>query len=264
MWQFGELGYGYGPDGRDCLRPSDNTGDLGDCPGNSPGRTGRKPIRWDYRADPLRWKLYKTWSALINLRREHPVFHDAAAFRSGNLSGDVKTLVLNHPFDMDAVVVGNFAVSARTATPGFLTTGTWYDYFTGDSLEVTDTSMTIELQAGEFHVFTTERLPAPEAGLITVDIDDESAWTDGFALGHAYPNPARSRVTIEFELSRPVDAGITVYDVLGRRVVTVGAQERAAGTHVVTVDVDKLAAGVYFYRLVAGNESATRTFVVER
>src|SRR5690606_28943141 len=87
VWQFGELGYGYGPDGRDCLRPGDGT--AGDCPPNSPQRVGRKTLRWEYADDPLRAKLYRTWSTLIHLRREYPVFHDAAATRTGSLSGEV-------------------------------------------------------------------------------------------------------------------------------------------------------------------------------
>ena len=261
MWQFGELGYGYGPDGRDCLRPGDGT--AGDCPSNSPQRVGRKPIRWEDQDDPLRAKLYRTWSTLIHLRRENPVFHDAIATRSGSLSGEVKTLVLDHPFEMDAVVVGNFAVSSRTASPGFLSTGMWYDYFTGDSLEVTDPSMTIELQAGEFHVYTTERLPAPEQGLITVDTEPQGEQVERrLALGQAYPNPASSTVVVEFELAESGAVDLRLFDVLGREVAVLVQAERPIGAHTEEVDVSHLAAGVYFFRLVSGSAIRTNTVII--
>lgn len=42
MWQFGELGYGYGDNEEQCLREAE-------CPPSAPGRTAPKPIRWDAR-----------------------------------------------------------------------------------------------------------------------------------------------------------------------------------------------------------------------
>ena len=261
MWQFGELGYGYGPDGRDCLRPGDGT--MGDCPANSPQRVGRKAIRWEYREDPLRWKLYRTWSEMIHLRREHAVFHDGLATRSGSLSGEVKTLVLDHPVEMDAVVVGNFSVTAQTAAPGFLQTGKWYDFFNGDSLQVDDPSMTIDLLAGEFRIFTTERLPAPEAGLITVDVDDPAAESGILMLHPAWPNPARATVTFDFVLAETGSADLRVFDVLGREVAQVVTGTRTAGEHRVTADISRLAAGVYLCRLMSGGRSVSRTLVID-
>lgn len=261
LWQFGELGYGYGPDGRDCLRPGDGT--AGDCPPNSPQRVGRKNMRWEYADDPLRAKLYRTWSTLIALRREHPVFHDALATRAGSLVGEVKTLVLDHPFDMDAVVVGNFAVAPKSATPTFPVVGTWYEYFTGDSLIVTDPSTTIDLMAGEFHVYTTERLPAPEPGLITVD--SESIRSDApltLTLEQAYPNPASSTAVIEFALAAAGTADLRLFDILGREVAVVVRGALSVGMHREVVDVSRLAAGVYFFRLESSGETRTNKIII--
>ncbi len=263
MWQFGELGYGYGPDGRDCLRPGG--GSAGDCPANAPGRVDRKPIRWNYFDDPLRLKLYKTWSALINLRREHAVFHDASATRSGTLDGEVKTLVLDHPFEMDAVVVGNFAVAERTATPGFPATGTWYNYFTGDSLEVSDTGMTLDLAAGEFHVYTTDGLPTPEAGIITVGTENLADAEDSDladVLMPAYPNPATDEATFAFRVAAPRDVRIALYDLLGREVAVVLDGDFGVGEHTVRFDAAGLASGVYFYALATGETLQQRKLVI--
>ena len=69
IWQFGELGYDYSIDYN--------------------GRVGNKPIKWDYYKDPERLNLYKTFQALIELKKYN-------AFRSNNslfdLTGAVKRI----------------------------------------------------------------------------------------------------------------------------------------------------------------------------
>ena len=174
MWQFGELGYGYGDSGEQCLRQND-------CPPEAPGRTQEKPIRWDYRdpnQSPDRVRLYKTWSALINLRMENPVFHDVEQTQivdpllsTNTLSN--RRIILEHPSDMSAVIVGNFGAESSEVTPNFPNDtdgdGVWYDFFTGRQFEVDadnrDASVTFE--PGEYHIFTSE---VPEGGFPEPDI----------------------------------------------------------------------------------------------
>ena len=174
LWQFGELGYGYGDSGEQCLRQND-------CPAEAPGRTAEKPIRWDYRdpnQSPDRVRLYKTWSALINLRMENPVFHDVEQTQIVDplLSvGDFtnRRIILEHPNDMSAVIVGNFGVESSEVTPNFPDDtdgdGVWYDFFTGHQFEVDadnrDASVTFE--PGEYHIFTSE---VPAGGFSEPDI----------------------------------------------------------------------------------------------
>jgi len=47
-------------------------------------------------------------------------------------------------------------------TPGFSHTGTWYDYFTGNSIDVTDLNASIYLNAGEYHLYTDQPLAVPD------------------------------------------------------------------------------------------------------
>ena len=85
VWQFGELGYDYSIDYN--------------------GRTGEKPIRWDYPDDFRRKYLYDFYGALIKLRTEHP------AFETTNFTlyvgAALKKIVLIHP-EMDVVILGKF------------------------------------------------------------------------------------------------------------------------------------------------------------
>lgn len=88
IWQFGELGYDIGI--------------------NFNGRTGEKPVKWDYLNDDRRTNLYKVYSALINLRNNYETFH--ASNFGLDVSGYMKKINLYHT-SMDAFIVGNFGVT---------------------------------------------------------------------------------------------------------------------------------------------------------
>lgn len=70
-----------------------------------------------------------------------------------------------------------------------------------------------------------------------------------------YPNPFNPSTTISFELDRPVEVILTVFDALGRTVSTLISERKSAGLHQVPFDASNLSSGVYFYRLQAGNFS---------
>ena len=74
MWQFGELGYGYGNAGEQCLNEASY------CPSIAPGRTAVKPIRWDYREESERYPLYETWANIIALRKASAAFTSPESF----------------------------------------------------------------------------------------------------------------------------------------------------------------------------------------
>ena len=59
IWQFGELGYDISIDEN--------------------GRTGKKPVKWDYQGITSRNQLNKTYSSLINLRMEHEELFNSTA-----------------------------------------------------------------------------------------------------------------------------------------------------------------------------------------
>lgn len=254
MWQFGELGYGYGERGEQCLRP-------GACPSFAPSRTGSKPIRWDYRVDPLRVKLYDTWSHLLALRRHHPVFRSTDTRVAIQGAGPVKRVRLSHP-TMEVEIIGNFGVRPEpnrtnlTTPPQF-----WYDYFSGDSLDVTGTQAAA-LEPGEFHVYTNKRLAPPPSGLITVSAEPPEPAGPALALEQNYPNPFTRATDIRFTLPDPGPVRLEVFDVLGRRVaVLVDADHLPPQAHTVTFEPRHLPSGLYIYRLQAGSRVVARAMM---
>ena len=131
VWQFGELGY--------------------DISINYNGRTGDKPILWNYNTDPNRRALYSVYSKMINMKIKNPVF--ATATYTYNLTGSVKFIQLLDA-TADVEVIGNFDVVPEPAVLSFPSTGTWYDNITGTSINITALPYNVTLAPGEYHVYS--------------------------------------------------------------------------------------------------------------
>ncbi len=163
IWQFGELGYDF------SINRCPNGTISNDC------RTDPKPIRWDYLQNPDRENLRRVTESLIHLKINYPTFStDDFVFNDANFY--LKTVHLNHP-DMDAVTLVNFRVINSDINPKFQYTGTWYEYFTGDSLIVTDTQKKITFGPGEYRIYTSERITPPD-GFFTRTKDVAFLTTD--------------------------------------------------------------------------------------
>ena len=108
----------------------------------------------------------------------------------------------------------------------------------------------------------------------TTDADGQFALSLGssglptrFALGQNYPNPFNPSTVIPYQLSTTAHVRLDVFNVLGQRVATLVDGEQAAGAHtVVWMATDEagqaVSAGVYIYRLVAGDATATGRMVL--
>ncbi|MBN1447086.1 MAG: T9SS type A sorting domain-containing protein, partial [Bacteroidetes bacterium] len=74
-----------------------------------------------------------------------------------------------------------------------------------------------------------------------------------------HPNPVRSSTVIRFSLSQACPLTLQVTDLLGRTVLRlIDGDIRTAGEHAMTVDAEGFPEGVYFIRLVAGDNTRIR------
>jgi len=85
---------------------------------------------------------------------------------------------------------------------------------------------------------------------------------DGFALSQNYPNPFNPTTMIRFELGRPSDVRLTVYNLLGQRVATLVNNHMSAGAHIVQFDASHLSSGIYFYAIKAGEFKEVRRMLL--
>jgi glycosidase len=214
MWKFGELGYDYS-----INYPSGTEND----------RLTPKPIRWDYFDDESRNKLYQTYAALIKLRKSEIVFHDPGATVDLSVAPAMKRIRSAH-YNLKSVIIGNFGVTIDSINPLFYSTGTWYDFFSGDSIYVSDTAEEIALKPGAFHIYTDRKLEKPPDGIITA-LDTEARVVSKFSLAQNYPNPFNPSTTIEFELAKPSLVQIKIYDILGQEVKELVNNRLSAGRY---------------------------------
>lgn len=134
IWQFGELGYDISIDFN--------------------GRTGEKPIKWDYYTDPNRKALYDAYAKLIRLKKNNSIFNSTNSTYS--LAGGIKYIKLTEAANT-VVVVGNFDVVSQAASIDFGSSGTWVDAV-GSSINLTSNSYNRTLAPGEYHIFSKTAL----------------------------------------------------------------------------------------------------------
>ncbi len=173
IWQFGELGYDY------SINSTAGSATL-----SSDNRTSRKEIRWDYYDVPERKAVYNTYYKLNKLREQYGDAFDNRSYWSMQIGyGDWsagRRICLNSG-DLKMVIVGNFNPDGNATTqPNFPATGTWYDLMTGETMNVTNTNITISLAPGKFKVLTDRKINLP-SGIEDTKIDKlDVVQTDGY------------------------------------------------------------------------------------
>lgn len=234
IWQFGELAYDvsiFYPCGTDACK------------------TDPKPVKWEYYNDSRRLNLYKTWAELIKLKKNYD------AFSSTDFTIDaataLKTVKINHA-QMNVVITGNFGVTEASYNPGFQNTGKWYDFFSGDSMTVSDVNMSVSLLPGEFKIYTTMKLPTPEPGIATSIFEkDENELPVDFNLDQNFPNPFNPSTKISFSIPQSGMVNLAVYNSVGELVKVLVNEQMSQGKYNVDFDGAGLSSGIYFYRLVS-------------
>ena len=94
-------------------------------------------------------------------------------------------------------------------------------------------------------------------------IDDEGReiLPKTYILKQNYPNPFNFSTIIEFVLPRKEHVTLSLYDILGRKVVDMYDQVLTAGTHRHRLSMD-VPSGIYLYTLKTGTTRITRKMMV--
>jgi len=135
IWQFGELGYEISIDQN--------------------GRTGEKPIKWEYFNDPIRTKLFKNYAKVIRLKKANPIFRNAT-LQASSLNSAVKYYLLESA-GQKVLIIGNFDVVQQHLNISAAMAGTWHDNLNNQSKTLT-TQSGIQLAPGEYFVLSNNKL----------------------------------------------------------------------------------------------------------
>lgn len=224
IWQFTELGY--------------------DISINQNGRTGEKPLRWNYLQNPNRLKLYQTFAELIHLRTRYDAFESSDY--NIDLASAVKRIWINHS-SMDVLVLGNCDVKERLWGAGFQKTGRWYEFFSGDSVEVNNQNMDLSLKPGEYRIYTTKRIDR----LYKQELSSTGPNFSAQAEMQIYPNPAADFLYVDGEFE---NLQVRLYDLQGKLIMLENDMH--------LIKVSGLPNGTYMAELITDNNLITRKRVV--
>jgi len=83
-----------------------------------------------------------------------------------------------------------------------------------------------------------------------------------FTLHQNYPNPFNPSTKIKFELPAAGNVTIRIFDVLGREVSMLVNEFMKQGVYETDFNSADLPSGVYFYKLIAGNFTATKKLII--
>ena len=79
-----------------------------------------------------------------------------------------------------------------------------------------------------------------------------------YELSQNYPNPFNPTTTIEFYVSQAATISLKIYNTLGQEVATIlDREDLDAGLKTFTFDASQLSSGVYYYKLVMEQHTAT-------
>jgi glycosidase len=238
IWQFGELGYDINIDFN--------------------GRTGEKPIKWEYYLNDNRRNLYQVYSALTKLRKD-----ESDCFQTSDFVMDVSAAMKQIQFKsntMNAVVIGNFDVIKSDILANFPNDGIWYDYFTGDEITVKDKVKTINLLPGQFHILTTKKLEIPKLVKPAYKLSKPM----GLNLFEVFPNPSADNLNIfvNYKDKTAELVQITFYDISGKKI----------GNNSFTIKGDTLftqkdfnypfGSGMYFCEIEQGSYKETKKIII--
>ncbi len=239
IWQFGERGYDYS-----IMWP---------C-GEENCRLDPKPPRWDYLEDWRRRTLMYTWSSLIELKEEQDVFRTGDFDMYTNYA--LKRIRLTSS-DMSVVVLGNFDVVEGSIDPNFYFTGTWYDYWTGDSLIVTNVNEKILLEPGEYRLYTSIKLQTPD--FVGIEENFAGGAVSDFVV---YPNPATSEIHLAMHLKNSAFVKASLFNIQGKEMIQLTEGKLSGGLKDMTFSISGLPQGLYFVIVKTQNQQLVKKIIV--
>ena len=231
IWQFGELGYDY------SINYCSNGTINEDC------RTSAKPVHWEYFNDVNRKQVYDTYAAMNYLKTNYEAFR-TGTFSYNGLGTNGKREWISSG-SLNVAISGNFGVTGFSMTPSFQHTGTWYDYLTGESVNVTDAGgHSVYYEPGDFHVYIDQNITPP------VKIS-EIPQNNKVLI---YPNPAKDKLF--FKVKEKYN--VSIIDISGKILLTSIINKNNNYVH-----VSGLKSGVYLVNIYNDKTNNYSKIIIE-
>ncbi|HHB52740.1 MAG TPA: T9SS type A sorting domain-containing protein [Saprospiraceae bacterium] len=137
--------------------------------------------------------------------------------------------------------------------PAFQHTGWWYEYFSGDSLQISAVNEPLTLEAGEYRLYSDEKLGLPWWLTATETFVAKEDFP--FVL---FPNPTNGNFTIHFKNSMK-NLTVEIYSISGQLVST---YKDITTLNTAEIPFDG-SPGIYFVKVSDGQRAVVRKLVVQ-
>jgi aminopeptidase N len=101
-------------------------------------------------------------------------------------------------------------------------------------------------------------------GNTVMGIIEDQASNGSFRLFQNYPNPAQEQTRITYELTKPAEVTIEIFDIMGKVEKSFIYSNIQTGLNSVDLDCSALPSGVYYYRVKTGDIMQTRKMLIAK
>ncbi len=232
IWHFGDLG----------MEQSINTCTDGSVDPNC--RLASKPQpQWtnNWLGEISRNQIYNDWARMLQLKVNEPVFEGNYDINSGSLKPRIYIWNDNLPANTlkNVVIISNFDVTPQNITPYFPYTGTWYNLMDNSSLNVSNTTASINLQPGEYKIYGNQPTTLTNLTYIKPNLD-------------IFPNPTTGRIYF----SKAVNQA-TIYNLSGQLIQKMNLKSASQKS----IDLHKLPAGFYLLKAIIKGQVYTQKII---
>jgi 1,4-alpha-glucan branching enzyme len=247
IWHFGELGW-------DSSIFTCNNGTINNQVDPTPGdcKLDKKPQpQWanNWLADANRSIVYNDWAKLNTLKINEPVFEGNYTISPDGAASNVRqrmyiwddALPVNSL--KNVVVISNFSVAALNIIPNFPYVGTWYNLMDNSSINVTNTTATLNIPAGEFRIYGNQLAPSLA--------NNEFELTKSISL---YPNPTNNIFSLTHLASN-----VQIYNITGQLVKNFKGSFDTNHLY----SIDDLKQGIYLVKITDDNNRQTTIKLVK-
>jgi glycosidase len=238
IWQFGELGYDISIDQN--------------------GRTGKKPVKWEYFDEANRKKLYLTYAELIKLKK---TFDIEGAIFTYKTSGKTRQIKIESATNT-VFVIANFDLIPKAETIEF-GNSKWFDYFTSQEVTI-PANEKMELKPGEFHIYTKNKIAITEPNLVPwapftkeVILGEEQLELPDFKL---FPNPSSTIINVQLVGKVGEHYKIELQNMAGQS-IQMSQGLFIKKEDIAPIDIKKIPAGIYFLEVLSEGKSRKGKFI---
>ena len=219
-----------------------------------------QPLQWDNLGTPEGQDLFEYYQRLIWLRKSWDVIL-GPNLEVTYLNNSQKVIAVKRNDDglgQTVFAVMNFNNSDQTISNlAFPYAGDWFEFTMDDTLHTSDGNYTnYMIPASTARVYTNYK-NWPDLG---IDFQG-NALPVKFSLEQNYPNPFNASTMIQYTLAKDGEISLVIYDINGREVSRLFSGYQKASKYEINWSPKEFSAGVYFCRLVQGNQSAVKKLI---